>query len=171
MAGDRLPQLLGALALAANDRVRRETEAETGHGGGAAAALAHLHAHPGGSVNELARVLGISQPATVRALDRLAAAGLVARSAGPDRRTLAVSLTAAGAGAAERVLARRRAALTPLLGVLDATERNALEHLLERLVAGLADDRPTALTVCRLCDREACRTRAGCPLDHTAVDA
>jgi hypothetical protein len=54
------------------------------------------------------------------------------------------------------------------LGVLEPTEREELEPLLEKLVAALAEDRPAALGVCRLCDREVCCGSArGCPMEHT----
>jgi DNA-binding MarR family transcriptional regulator len=159
---DRLAQLLGVTALAAIDRLREALPL----GGSAPAALVHLQVHPGESVEGLRRVLGISQPAAVRAVDRLAAEGLVERRPGRDRRTLALHLTPAGESAANTALEQRAEALGGMLAALDAEERAALVPLLERLVTALADDRPTALRVCRMCDREAC-TSAGCPLDHT----
>jgi MarR family transcriptional regulator, negative regulator of the multidrug operon emrRAB len=167
MDQDRLANLLGVTALAASDRLRSAVERELEHGGSAPGALAHLQAYPGESVEALRRVLGISQPATVRLVDRFVAEGLVERRAGANRRTLALHLTAAGAQAAGGVLARRSESLRALLRVLSPAERTALERLLERLVAGLAADRPGALRVCRLCDRKACTSAPGCPLDHT----
>jgi DNA-binding MarR family transcriptional regulator len=159
----RLPQLLGVAALAAADRLR----AALPHAGSAPAALVHLQAYPGESVEGLRRVLGISQPATVRVLDRLAAEGLVERRPGRDRRTLALHLTAAGERAASDALAQRAESLRTMLAALEPAEQAALLPLLERLVASLADDRPGALRVCRLCDRDACTSAPGCPLDHT----
>jgi len=106
---DRLANLLGVTALAAADRLRGAVEADLGHGGAAPGVLAHLRAHPGESIEALRRVLAISQPATVRAVDRLARDGLVERRPGPDRRTLALFLTGRGQRAARRVLARRAA--------------------------------------------------------------
>jgi DNA-binding MarR family transcriptional regulator len=164
---DRLANLLGVAVLAAHDRMRAAVEAELPAGGAAPAALVHLHAHPGETVEALRRVLAISQPATVRALDRLAAAGLLERRPGPDRRSLALHLTADGERAAQRLHARRAEALNTLLGVLAPAEQEALRPLLERLVASLAADRAGALTTCRLCDRAACTSAPGCPLEHT----
>src|SRR5919106_3229585 len=103
---DRLANLLGVTALAAADRLRGAVEADLGHGGAVPAVLVHLRAYPGGSIEALRRVLAISQPATVRAVDRLAAEGLVERRQGPDRRTLALFLTPRGRGAARRLLAQ-----------------------------------------------------------------
>ena len=164
----RLANLLGVTALAAHDRMRTAVEAELARGGAAPAALIHLHAHPGDSIEALRRVLRVSQPAAVRLVDGLVASGLLERRPGPDRRTLALHLTAAGERGAERLHARRAEALEELLGALAPAEREALRPLLERLVASLATDRAGALTTCRLCDREACTRTPGCPLQHTA---
>jgi len=167
MAADRLANLLGVTALAAADRLRAAVEAEVGHGGTAPAILVHLHAHPGESVEALRRVLAISQPATVRAVDRLAQEGLVERRPGPDRRTLALFLTRRGQHAARRVLARRASSLGDILAALDDDEQARLLPLLERLASSLASDRREALKVCRMCDRRACLQQPGCPLQHT----
>lgn len=168
---ERLAQLLGVTALAAADRLRAAVEGDLGSGGSGPAALVHLQAWPGASVEELRRVLGISQPATVRMLDRLEADGLVQRRPGADRRTLSLHVTAQGDAAATRLLERRAASLEAVIAALDEDERAALEPLLERVVAALADDRPGALRVCRLCDRDTCRRNPGCPLDHTTEAA
>jgi DNA-binding MarR family transcriptional regulator len=163
----RLANLLGVTALAAVDLLKPPVDAEAGHGGGAAGALVHLSAWPGESVERLRRVLGISQPATVRTVNRLVADGLLERRPGPDRRTVALYPTAAGRAAAERVLEARTAALQDFLAPLDAGERERLLPLLERLAGALADDRPGAVRVCRLCDRDACYGSAPCPMQHT----
>jgi MarR family transcriptional regulator, negative regulator of the multidrug operon emrRAB len=166
-ADDRLANLLGVMALAGADRLRTAVEADLGSGGSGPAALVHLQAYPGESVEALRRVLGISQPATVRIVDRLAGDGLLERRPGADRRTLALHLTAAGDRAATGLLAERTQSLRALLDTLTAQEQDALTPLLERLVAALANDRPGARRVCRLCDRGACTSDPGCPLDHT----
>lgn len=167
---DRLAQLLGVLSFGASDRVRSSVDASLGRAGAHAAAVVHLDAYPGDSVQALADVLRVSQPATVKVVNRLAEAGLLERRPGPDRRTRALYLTAKGRAAAKRVLADRASQLDQLLRVLDYEERKRLEPLLEKLVAGLARDRPGALTVCRMCDRAACcRAPGGCPLEHTTT--
>src|SRR3954468_3640019 len=122
---DRLAQLLGVTALAATDRLRAAVEAELEPGGSGPAALVHLQAWPGESVEGLRRVLGISQPATVRVVDRLEADGLVERRPGAAGRTLALHLTARGEAAAAGVLRRRSASLEAIVGALDERERAA----------------------------------------------
>jgi DNA-binding MarR family transcriptional regulator len=165
---DRLAQLLGVLALATTDRFRSAVEDSVGRGGGHSAALVHLTAHPHESVQGLAGVLRVSQPAAVKIADRLASDGLLERCVGADRRVRTLRLTAKGRRAAGEVLSRRAAALDELVSVLAPAERRALEPLLEKLVATLAQDRPHALTVCRLCDRAACcGDELSCPLEHT----
>ena len=166
-ADGRLEQLLATQALAVSDRVREVTQAASGQEGSGPAALVHLKAYPGGSVGDLERVVGLSQTGAGRLVDRLVAAALVERRPGRDARTQALSLTRAGSRLAGRILEQRTTAVAPLLEHLTPAERTDLERLLERVVAGLAHDRPGALTVCRLCDREVCCSGPGCPLDHT----
>ena len=168
---ERLPQLLGVVALSASDRLQAPLKAATGHGGAHPAALVHLGTHPGEPVAALQAVLGISQPATVKVVGRLVEDGLVRRDPGPDGRTAALSLTDAGRAAVEEILAERARRLGEMLACLEAPERRQLEVLLEKVVAGLAQDRREALATCRLCDRAACCGGSGddCPLQHTVA--
>jgi DNA-binding MarR family transcriptional regulator len=165
---DRVEQLLGVAALAAMDRLRAAIAGGPGLSEAEGGALVHLQAWPGGSVGDLAGVVGRSQPATVRLVDRLVEHGLLRREAGVDRRTVALVLTESGSRAADAVLMARAAALGPLLGDLSARERATFERLLGRITAGLADERPGAVRACRLCDREACFSGPGCPMERTA---
>jgi DNA-binding MarR family transcriptional regulator len=130
-----------------------------------------LSAHPGGSISDLQSVIGLTQTGTSRLVERLVKTGLVERRAGRDARTQSLWLTVDGEARAELLLQRRREVMEPLLEPLTATERADLERLLGRLVGGLAFDRSTALSVCRMCDRSACRAGPGCPLEHTTSEA
>src|SRR3954468_22027065 len=147
---DRLPQLLGVLALAATDRFRGAVEGSLGRAGAHAAALVHLDAHSGGAVPPGAGVLGISAPAAVKLADRLAADGLLERRPGADARTRALHLTPARPAAAAQVLSARADELDGLLDTLEPAERQALEPLLEKLVGGLAAAPPLAFQGGRL---------------------
>lgn len=170
MPVDRLAQLLGVVSLAAVDRLGAATAEELGHGGVAPAALVHLEAYPGEPLEGLRVALRISQPGVVRVVDRLEGESLVERRPGRDGRARALHLSAAGQRMARSVRERRGAALAEVLAPLEPGERERLLPLLERLTAGLADDRPQALAVCRLCDRSICcgGDRRACPLQHTA---
>lgn len=155
--------------LAATDRAQAAIADALELGGAAPAVLVHLAAYPGESVEALHKVLGISQPGTVQVVQRLVDRGLLERRPGRDRRTHALHLTTAGHAALGEVLERRAQVLEALLAPLSAAERKQLTPLLEKVVSGLADDRPQGLTVCRLCDRDACCREPGCPLGHTTV--
>jgi DNA-binding MarR family transcriptional regulator len=162
----RLENLLGVAVLAGADRTSAAIVDALGSGGAAPGAIVHLAAYPGESAEALHRVLGISQPATVQVVQRLVDRGLVERRPGRDRRTHALHLTPYGRRVHGELLERRRDALTELLAPLSDAERERLAPLLEKIVSGLAEDRPAALTVCRQCDRGACCSAPGCPLDH-----
>lgn len=164
---DRVAQILGVTALTVIDRLRASMAVGAVGGEVEAGALVHVQAWPSCSVGDLAAVVGRSQPATVRLVDRLVGQGLVRREAGRDRRTVALVLTAAGLASADAVLAARAEVLAPLLADLSSQERAALGRLLRRVTAGLAQDRAGAVRVCRLCDHEVCESGPGCPLEHT----
>jgi DNA-binding MarR family transcriptional regulator len=161
----RLENLLGALALAASDRIVAAGSAQL-PAASERAALATLLAHPDRPVLWLGDVLALTSSGATRLVDRLEAAGWVRRAPGDDARSRRLRLTASGRRQAERVLAARERAMSEVVATLSASDRAALERILPNLVAGLADDHPSALRVCRLCDRSACATRgAKCPLE------
>ncbi len=157
----RVSNLLGALSVAVAGRLDTSSEA---------AALTALHVYLGGRpIEALRRVLGLSHPATVRLVDRLVAQGLVERAAGEDRRSVALRLTDAGARRAVGVLRARAEATAAVLEALAPEEADRLAPLLERLLAGLVDDRAGARRICRFCDADACGHHVGrCPVTETA---
>jgi DNA-binding MarR family transcriptional regulator len=167
----RQANLLGTLALAVSGRVEAAVETASPHGPSAPAALCALEGYLGGEpIDALARVLGLTHSGAVRVVDRLAAAGLLARSRGADGRSVAVTLTAAGRRAAMEIRAARESALAEALAVLDAGERRALTELNEKLLAGLTSDRASARRICRLCDIEACGHERGiCPVTEAVA--
>lgn len=169
--GDRLENLLGVLMLAADDRVKPAIESGLGQRGAGAGALVHLATYSGESTEQLARVLTISQPGAVAVVERLVAAGFVERHPGADRRTHALHITNDGLQAVDHILRARRDRLAELLAPLSHDERDQLTSTLEKVVAGLAQNRRQARTACRLCDRTSCCSGPGCPLDHTVTPA
>jgi DNA-binding MarR family transcriptional regulator len=70
--------------------------------------------------------------------DRLAGAGLIVRRPDPDdRRTVLVSLTPEGRGAAESALTAYLGAGEQALSVLSEDEKDTLAELLRKLLVGL----------------------------------
>lgn len=162
--GRRDANLLGAWSLAVADAVREATETSSGYGGAVPAALVTLEAYPGRRLEDLRVALDLSQPGTVRLVDRMQAEGWVRRGAG-DGRSLAVELTAAGRRRARRLLAERDHALATLLAPLTGAERRRLEQLLEKLLRPRAAAGLDPELMCRLCERAVC---ARCPVARGA---
>jgi MarR family transcriptional repressor of emrRAB len=161
----RQANLLAAFAVALDDRVQAVAAEAAGRAGQASAALAILVQQEGLSLEALRTQLDLSQPATVRLVDGLVADRSAARRPGPDGRTRSLVLTRTGRVRARRVLGARRAAADDALAMLTTTERTALEWLLEKMLAGLADERTDV--ICRLCDLRAC-PQAICPVQSNA---
>jgi MarR family transcriptional regulator, negative regulator of the multidrug operon emrRAB len=166
----REANLLGAVTLAVNDRMRSAVEAGAGHGGSAPAALVSLAGYlEGGPIDSLRGPLGLTHSAAVRVVDRLVEARLARRRRGRDRRSVAMELTPAGHRAAARALTAREDALQAALAGLTAQERADLARLHEKLLATLTDGRAAAGNICRLCDADACGHTAGrCPVTNAA---
>jgi len=165
----RTANLLGALALTLADRTEGAVRASGHPGGSDAAALVSLRSYAEGHpIDVLRRALGLSQPGTVRLVDRLEARGLVRRGPGTgDGRTVGLRLTAAGRRAADKILAARGGRLDEALGALDDGERAALAVLLEKMLAAQTTDRASARSICKMCDADACGHHEGrCPVTN-----
>lgn len=154
--------VLGAVALAMTDRL---SEAAGMPMSDAAALSALRHVLDSPSINVLGTVLGISHSGAVRLVDRLAAAGHVTRAPGPDGRTTAVTLTAAGADAATRVSTARMAVLGAALARLRPEDLTVLDRILGDLAVAMMRGPGATRWICRLCDTGACgRYTGGCPI-------
>src|SRR5690242_8592014 len=81
VASTRLPNTLGALAVAISDRLLAGLRDRSELGPSDAAALVILSRVPQ-RIEDVSRQLGVSHSATVRLVDRLEAAGLAARAPG-----------------------------------------------------------------------------------------
>ena len=156
--------VLGAFGLALADRLA--AAAEPAGGVTAAEALVALNGlAAGGSIDALARVVGLSHSGTVRLVDRLARDGLVERRRGADQRSAALVLTPAGRRTARSVLTRRNAEMHSVIGLLTAGEQRGLLAAAERVLRELGVDPDAEQRRCRLCDLEACaRNRGRCPV-------
>ena len=81
------------------------------------------------AVNQIAEALGISMPATTRAIDALHRTGLVSRREDvADRRIKRIALTDVGAAAITRIAEARIASVQNLVAALSDDERAALDE-------------------------------------------
>jgi DNA-binding MarR family transcriptional regulator len=153
--------VLGAAAMAAEGTMRAAVERAVGLGGALPGALVTIDAYPGQSIEDLRAALGISQPGTVRLVNRLEREGWAERRPGRGR-AVALALTPAGRRVLRKLLAAREEALAELLSPLEPSERRALTGALERILASQTHDRVALEHLCRLCRRSACGDR--CPV-------
>lgn len=162
--------LLGALALAVEERIEAAGEAAAGERAAAPAALVALHEYAGGcTIDTLRAIVALTPSGAVRLVDRLEAAGLARREPGPDGRRRSVVLTAAGHAAAVRVRDARAAALEDLLAPLDEADRAQLGRLAGAVLGGITRGRDDAWRICRLCDPHGCGHHEGrCPVTIAA---
>jgi DNA-binding MarR family transcriptional regulator len=171
-SGDGTANLLGAFALALNDRATAAAAAAAGQSLSAAAALSALHQfldRP--TIDHLRRVLGLTPSGAVRLVDRLTEAGLVTRGPGDDKRTRSVALTPAGRAAAVMVAQARAATLDEALDGLSPADREALHGLMGRVMGGVVRAKEGGAWICRLCDLSACgRAEGRCPTANAAAE-
>ncbi len=163
MTHERNVNLIGALALALADIVEKSLAGDAPEPGAAAAALLLIHHRPGFLTERLHGVIGLSQPGTVRLVDRLVRDGLVLRKPGEvDRRTVELHLTEEGLRRTTAMARKRSSALAQTLAVLSNREMTDLARIAEKLLHSLPVDERHAYEICRYC-HEACCTH--CPVD------
>jgi DNA-binding MarR family transcriptional regulator len=100
------------------------------------------------SVGEISAALGLSLPATSRAVDGLAHRGFVVRrESTEDRRSKLVALTPQGRALLEACVAGRRAAMEHFVSALSEPERSALHSALLPIVERITsrDRSPTTV--------------------------
>jgi DNA-binding MarR family transcriptional regulator len=164
----REANILAALALGVTDRIALAVERASGLEGNGAAALLTLDSPSvPRTMHGLARALNLTHSGAVRLVDRLAAAGLVERRPGSDRRSLELALTPEGRRVASRARAARADIAGELLALLTDDQQMLLTGIQTVLVGGLAEHSAELPWVCRLCDRYGCRQgRGGCPVEE-----
>jgi DNA-binding MarR family transcriptional regulator len=155
--------VIGAFALALSDDFRNAMQELAAGSESACAALIVIEQESGLSIDRLSKILGLSQPGTVRLVDRLAAERLVERKAGGDRRTIALRLTEAGKRQVKSLLIGRRHALSETLRRLDPGERQVLAAIAEKVLRGLGHSPVECDRRCRLCDGDTCPDES-CPM-------
>ena len=176
----RLINLVGAAALGLSDAALGDAAIDQGLDVTAAAALvALLDLAQASSVQVLSRFTGLTHSGAVRLVNRLAGAGVVERSEGPDGRTVTVTLTPRGRSVAMRIRSARRAAIASALSGLTDRRREDLTAICEVLITNIASARlqtratgrlPSGGALCRMCDPSACgRAHGHCPAARTAA--
>jgi DNA-binding MarR family transcriptional regulator len=123
-----------------NRRLRREL-APLGITGGQAALLWAIRSNPGIGLQELADLEGVSAPAMSAHVDRLEAAGLVARRRSDrDRRRVELGVTDAGHRVLRSARRRRTAWLAERMRGLEPDELERIEAALPALERLLEDE-------------------------------
>jgi DNA-binding MarR family transcriptional regulator len=168
MHDERLANLLGALALTVRDLMLDDVLRATGTNASAAAAVTVAAQHPGLSVTELGRRIGLSQPAAARMMESLEARGLAERRPTATR-SVAVHLTEEGRRVAEQIRNARTESLLALTDALGESERAVLSGLLDKLLDAAYERLPDHRLLCRLCDADACLSGGrSCPVGAAA---
>lgn len=157
--------VIGAFALALADDLKSAMEDLAEGNESACAALIVIGQESGLSVDRLSKILRLSQPGTVRLVDRLAAARLVERKTGTDRRSVALRLTEAGKRQVKSLLIGRQHALVQALRGLDDWERSTLTAIASKVLRGLEHNEVECDRRCRLCDDNTCPDES-CPMMH-----
>lgn len=155
--------VIGAFVLALSDDFRGAMQELSGGNESACAALIVIQQESGLTIDRLSKILGLSQPGTVRLVDRLAAEHLVERKAGGDRRSVALRLTEAGKRQVKSLLIGRRHSLAEALRQLDPGEMQALAAIAEKVLQGLGHSQIESDRRCRLCDGDTCPDET-CPM-------
>lgn len=142
-------------------------QAQDDYSPSSAAILLTLHYHAPLSVNALAAIVDLSQPACSRAVDRLLAAGLVEKERVRGMET-GLGLSADGRAEARKLQQRRIGALGKLLDTLAPHEQEVFNGLVNKLLKAPVTGRAYARRVCRFCDHKTC-DGADCPIGCAAT--
>lgn len=133
-----------------------------------AAALLTLHHFGRMTTTELSRIIGLSQPATTRLVDKIAGDGLLARRSRTSGKEVDLRLTRKGEQAAQVLQRRRLESMSMLVAPLTETRRRQLEALLDEMLGTPVTSRAYARFVCRFCDHEIC-DGSRCPIGCAAT--
>ena len=155
--------VIGAFVLAVADDFKSAMQDLAEGNDSACSALIVIGQESGLSVDRLSKVLRLSQPGTVRLVDRLADAKLVERKTGSDRRSVALRLTDAGKRQVKSLLVGRQHALAEALRGLDNWERSTLSAIASKVLRSLEHSAVECDRRCRLCDDAACPDET-CPM-------
>jgi DNA-binding MarR family transcriptional regulator len=152
-----------AWAVGLNDQLTAAA-GELGAGLRDVAALTLIASHPDVPLDWLRVRIGLSQPGTVRLVDRLSAAGLVRRAA-REGRSVHLAVTPTGQDLLRRWTRQRDQAVRRLTAGLTAAQEAQLTELLALTLSTPDRPRAEADQACRTCDWPACGD--DCPVDRS----
>jgi DNA-binding MarR family transcriptional regulator len=152
---------LAAWGLATHDALQAASE-RVGIGLREASALTLVDGHQEATVEWLRARVGLSQPGTVRLVDRLVEARMITRSARQGRSVM-LSLTSTGRATLRRWIQQRDAALAMVTEGLNDRDVAGLNALLAKSLRATDRARAEADATCRTCDWPACGE--DCPVD------
>jgi DNA-binding MarR family transcriptional regulator len=164
---ERAGNLLGALTVAAGDRIEGVMASAAECSIEAIAALQWIERLPGIRPSDLARMLGIGPPTATKLVARLVGAGLVLRARDRrDQRDISLRLSEVGARRVRLASLARARFLERLVKDLPFVLRPRLIRIAERLLAMLTDAPGTSFRTCRHCHWALCREdpAAPCPV-------
>jgi DNA-binding MarR family transcriptional regulator len=163
--------LLGTFCLAVSDALTDSVTEVAGHSGALGAAFSYLLQEPDCGIEDLRQPLRLSQPAAVRVVNQLVAAGLATRSENAsDGRRVHIKLTRRGQTIARAILEARRRTIETMASSLTSEEQRTLASLLSKMLVATTEDRREAERICRLCDLDACPSDR-CPVEAGARQA
>lgn len=164
MTKRRTANLLGALANEIAARLEDQLKRHPNQTDSSAAALNNIRFYEGCTNLRLSQILKLSHTATVRLVDKLERDGLVESKPGTDRRTVALSLTAAGQARTQDMLKQRLDLLTQFVDLLTPSQQTQLAAIAKTLLCKFPDNEQDAEHICRLCDERVC------PLDECPLN-
>jgi DNA-binding MarR family transcriptional regulator len=155
--------IVTAWAVGLHDQLSAAAE-EFGVGVRDIAALTLVASHPDVPIDWLRARIGLSQPGTVRLVDRLSDAGLVRRAA-REGRSVRLAVTPAGRELLDRWTRQRDEAVRRLTAGLTGDQERQLTELLAVALSTPDRRRAEADQTCRTCDWPACG--GDCPVDRS----
>ncbi len=152
--------VIGAFALAVADDFKDAMQDLADGNESACSALIVIGQESGLSVDRLSKILRLSQPGTVRLVDRLAEAKLVERKTGSDRRSVALRLTDAGKRQVKSLLVGRQHALSKRCAGSTTGNDRPCPPLPARCCAASSTARSNAIAAAACATMAPARTRA-----------
>ena len=165
---NRLTNILSASAVAICSAIEQATTNACCLGQSDTDALLMVVQWPGGTLQSFAEALSLSQPATVRLIDRLEQNGFVLRREGEKGHAIALYPTEKGKRLAAKALAARQEALNHLFANVSPKDAEALDRFATAVLTRATCSGADGDRVCRLCCENDCPNEK-CPVYQQQV--